>query len=196
MIEAFDLGAVGRSASRFDYAQLENMNGHFMRATDDAALYETFLKTLPYLPGGPEMAALLDDEGKRAQFRAAFPGLRERAKTLVELVDGAQYLFAQRPLAMDAKAEDILARGGRLHLKALLPELTVGFGVERGGDGGGGARLWRADRRQARHGRAAAARGADRPLNVARHLRRAQRARPRRKPRPHRRPGARLRSPA
>ena len=124
MIEAFDLGAVGRSASRFDYARLENMNGHFMRATDDAALYETFLKTLPYLPGGPEMAALLDDEGKRAQFRAAFPGLRERAKTLVELVDGAQYLFAQRPLAMDAKAEDILARGGRLHLKVLLPELT------------------------------------------------------------------------
>jgi glutamyl-tRNA synthetase len=122
MIEAFDLGAVGRSASRFDYARLENMNGHFMRATDDGALYETFLKTLPYLPGGPEMAAQLD-ERKRAQLRAAFPGLRERAKTLVELVDGAQYLFEQRPLAMDAKAEDILARG-RLHLKVLLPELT------------------------------------------------------------------------
>ena len=67
------------------------------------------------------MAAKLD-EGKRAQLRAAFPGLRERAKTLVELVDGAQYLFAQRPLAMDAKAEEVLAKGGRLHLKALLPD--------------------------------------------------------------------------
>ena len=124
MVAAFDLGAVGRSASRFDFARLENMNGHFMRATDDAALYDLFLKTLPYLQGGPEMAARLD-EGKRAQLRAAFPGLRERAKTLVELVDGAQYLFAHRPLGMDAKAEEILARGGRRHLKALLPRLTA-----------------------------------------------------------------------
>ena len=54
---------------------------------------------------------------------AAFPGLRERAKTLVELVDGAQYLFARRPLPMDAKAEEMLARGGRLHVKNLLPRL-------------------------------------------------------------------------
>jgi glutamyl-tRNA synthetase len=124
MIEAFDLDAVGRSASRFDYARLENMNGHFMRATDDSALFELFLKTLPYLSGGPEMAARLD-QPKLAQLRAAFPGLRERAKTLVELVDGAQYLFAHRPLAIDPKAEEVLAKGGRLHLKVLLPHLTA-----------------------------------------------------------------------
>jgi glutamyl-tRNA synthetase len=123
MIAAFDLPAIGRSASRFDYARLENMNGHFMRATDDGALFDIFMKTLPYLPGGPEMQAHLD-ASKRAQLRAAFPGLRERAKTLVELVDGAQYLFATRPLPMDAKAEDILAKGGRMHLKAMLPRLT------------------------------------------------------------------------
>jgi glutamyl-tRNA synthetase len=124
MIAAFDLPAIGRSASRFDYARLENMNGHFMRATDDAALYDLFLKTLPYLKGGPEMQARLD-EAKLVQLRAAFPGLRERAKTLVELVDGAEFLFAQRPLAMDAKAEEILARGGRLHARALLPRLRA-----------------------------------------------------------------------
>ncbi len=124
MIAAFDLSAVGRSASRFDYARLENMNGHFMRATDDAALFPQFPKTLPYLAGGPEMAARLD-EAKLAQLRAAFPGLRERAKTLVELVDGAQYLFAHRPLAIEPKAEDVLAKGGRLHLKMLLPRLTA-----------------------------------------------------------------------
>ena len=123
MVEAFDLGAVGRSASRFDYAKLENMNGHFMRATDNDALRTLFLNTLPYLPGGPEMAAQLD-ETKTAQLTAAFPGLRERAKTLAELVDGAQYLFAQRPLAMDAKAEEMLARGGRLHVKNLAPRLA------------------------------------------------------------------------
>jgi glutamyl-tRNA synthetase len=51
--------------------------------------------------------------------------LKERAKTLVELIDGAGFLFAARPLKMDTKAEEILARSGRLHLKSLLPRLTA-----------------------------------------------------------------------
>ena len=51
--------------------------------------------------------------------------MKERAKTLVELIDGAAFLFATRPLSMDAKAEEILARAGRLHLKNLLPRLTA-----------------------------------------------------------------------
>ena len=48
-----------------------------------------------------------------------------RAKTLVELLDGAAFLLAARPLTMDSKAEEILARSGRLHLKNLLPRLTA-----------------------------------------------------------------------
>ena len=124
MIAAFDLPAIGRSPSRFDFVKLENMNGHFMRATPDADLLEIFVKTLPYLPGGAEMAAALD-QTKRAQLAAALPGLKERAKTLVELMDGARFLFAPRPLAMEPKAEEILAAGGRAHIKALLPRLAA-----------------------------------------------------------------------
>jgi glutamyl-tRNA synthetase len=123
MIAAFDLPAIGRSPSRFDFAKLENMNGHFMRAMSDEALFAALIGTLPYLAGGPEIAAKLD-EIKRAQLAAALPGLKERAKTLVELLDGAGFLFAERPLAMDDKANDILARGGRLHLMDLLPRLA------------------------------------------------------------------------
>ncbi|MFZ1963723.1 MAG: glutamate--tRNA ligase [Roseiarcus sp.] len=122
MIAAFDLPAIGRSPSRFDFVKLENMNGHFMRATPDGELLETLVAVLPYLPGGPKIAAKLDAP-KRAQLASALPGLKERAKTLVELLDGAGFLFVERPLAMDEKAEEILARGGRLHLKALLPRL-------------------------------------------------------------------------
>jgi glutamyl-tRNA synthetase len=124
LIEAFDLPAIGRSPSRFDFVKLENMNGHFMRATPDAELLATLVAALPYLPGGPEIAAKLDDD-KRAQLAAAMSGLKERAKTLVELVDGARFLFAERPVAMEEKAEEILARGGRLHIKALLPRLEA-----------------------------------------------------------------------
>ena len=39
------------------------------------------------------------DDSRKAQLLAAMPGLKERAKTLVELADGAAFLFAERPLA-------------------------------------------------------------------------------------------------
>ena len=38
MIAAFDLPQIGRSPARFDFAKLENLNGHYIRATPDAEL--------------------------------------------------------------------------------------------------------------------------------------------------------------
>ena len=189
MIAAFDLPAIGRSPSRFDFVKLENMNGHFMRATPDDELMAISIDALPYLPGGPEIAAALDD-AKRAQLLAALPGLKERAKTLVELVDGAKFLFARRPLAIDEKAEEILARGGRLPSRgaAAAPRRRSRTGARRRIEA---AVRDYADDQGAKLGidRPAAARGGDRPLDLARHFRRAGGARPRREPRPHRRPG-------
>lgn len=124
MIEAFDLSQVHRSPARFDFAKLENINGHYMRDTDDGALLETFIATLPYLEGGAQFAAKLDDKG-RAQLAAALPGLKARAKTLNELLDGAQFLFAARPLALDAKAAQVLAAGGRERLAEIAPRLAA-----------------------------------------------------------------------
>jgi glutamyl-tRNA synthetase len=80
--------------------------------------------TLPYLPGGREIAAKLDAR-KRTQVLAAMPGLKERAKTLVELVDGMSFLFAERPLALDEKARAVLAQGGAALLAQLLPQLAA-----------------------------------------------------------------------
>ena len=165
MIAAFDLGAVGRSASRFDFARLENMNGHFMRASDDAALFEQFLKTLPYLPGGPEMAAALD-EGKRRNFAPPFRACASAprpwrswstARNICSPI--ARWRWTPRPRTSSpgrpAASEGAAAGADRR------------LGLERGGDRSGGARLWRADRRQARDGGAAVARGADRPHDIA-----------------------------
>jgi glutamyl-tRNA synthetase len=107
MISWFDIGDVNKGAARFDFAKLEALNGVHMRRMGDAELFAILIATLPYLPGGPEMAARLDEKGK-AQLLAALPGLKERAKTLVELVDGAAFLFAQRPLPVDEKASGLL----------------------------------------------------------------------------------------
>lgn len=120
MIAAFDLPQIGRSPSRFDFAKLENMSGHYMRATGDAELLDLLIATLPYLRGGPELAELLDDQ-TRAKLHAAIPGLKERSKTLQELLDGARFIFVTRPLAVDEKARAVLNSGGKDHLAALVP---------------------------------------------------------------------------
>ncbi len=124
LIEAFDLAQVHRSPARFDFVKLENMNGHFMRAMDDAELLDALVATLPYLKGGPEIAQKLDEK-KKAQLLAAMSGLKARAKTLNELLDGAQFLFAARPLPLEPKAESLLAQGGRMRLGALTPRLAA-----------------------------------------------------------------------
>src|SRR3954465_7500500 len=107
MIDAFDLSGIGRSAARFDFAKLESINGHYIRHSDDQALVTMFEGILDHAEGGEAIAAKLNDN-TRAQLLRAMPGLKERAKTLLELVKGADFIFADRPLAMEPKAEALL----------------------------------------------------------------------------------------
>lgn len=120
MVSWFEIEDVNKGAARFDFAKLEAVNGAHMRRTDDRELTTSLIDTLPYLKGGEDMLAKLDDH-KRAQLLAAMPGLKERAKTLVELADSAGYLFRQRPLDLDEKASQILAADGRKVLADVLP---------------------------------------------------------------------------
>ena len=124
MIEAFDLAHVGRSPARFDFAKLENMNGHYMRQMHNADLLAALVAAWPHLPPRDDLPSRLDAEAQK-KLLAAMPGLKERAKTLVELRDGATFLFAKRPLALDAQAEGVLEDGGRAHLAVLLARLSA-----------------------------------------------------------------------
>ena len=92
-----------------------------MRATPDSELTQILVDTLPYLPDGAELQSRLDAT-LRTKLEKAMPGLKERAKTLVELLDGAKFLYAARPLPMDAKAQEILSKG-REHLPSLIARL-------------------------------------------------------------------------
>jgi glutamyl-tRNA synthetase len=122
MVAAFDLPQIGRSPARFDFAKLESINGHYIRQSSDADLVAELERVLPHIAGGPELAAKLTP-ALRQQLIAAMPGLKERAKTLVELADAARYLFADRPIALDDKASGLLTGDARALLGDLSGEL-------------------------------------------------------------------------
>lgn len=113
MIAAFDLASVGRAAARFDFAKLENLNGHYIRHADDQSLVRMFEDVLDHVvPSRDEIKAKLN-ETTRAQLLKAMPALKERAKTLIELIDGAHFIFADRPLTPDPKAQALLTQDNR-----------------------------------------------------------------------------------
>jgi glutamyl-tRNA synthetase len=127
MIAAFELSGIGRSAARFDFAKLENLNGHYIRHADDKALVATFESVLDYVPKGAALKAKLNDT-TRVQLLQAMPSLKERAKTLLELIDNSYFIFADRPLELEPKAQALLTAEsreliGRLHsaLEAVSP---------------------------------------------------------------------------
>ena len=122
LVEWFELSDIGKSAARFDFAKLENLNGHYIRHMSDDDLLCELIAFLPYAEGGPAILAKLDN-AKRAQLKMAMAGLKERAKTLVELKNGSAFLFASRPIVMDEKAKQIMADGGISALTQLVPVL-------------------------------------------------------------------------
>jgi glutamyl-tRNA synthetase len=112
MIDAFDLSGIGRSAARFDFAKLENLNGHYIRHADDQSLVTMFEDVLAYVPNGPDLKAKLD-ETTRAQLLQAMPNLKERAKTLIDLIDSSYFIFADRPIEIEPKAAALLTAENR-----------------------------------------------------------------------------------
>lgn len=124
MIEWFDIGGINKGAARFDFRKLEAINGQYIRSGDNEALLADTMAILPEVQGETDIAARLD-ESRLRQFRDAMPGLKERAKTLVELIDGAGFIFAHQPLFLDEKAAAILDDEGRRILGALLPVLEA-----------------------------------------------------------------------
>jgi glutamyl-tRNA synthetase len=112
-VEWFDLDHVGKSPSRFDFKKLENLNGHYIREADDQRLAALIA---PRLGLSDEQTALLVK---------AMPELKPRANTLLQLADGARFLFANRPLDVDQAAAALLTSGARSLLAAAHDTLAA-----------------------------------------------------------------------
>ena len=101
-IQWFDLDAVGRAAARFDMDKLTNLNGHYIRAADDGRLTDLTVALLTETSKTPPPKEAVERLEKGIQ------GLKDRAKTIVELAENAAFYIADRPLKLNPKAAKIL----------------------------------------------------------------------------------------
>jgi glutamyl-tRNA synthetase len=125
-IEWFDVTNVNRGAARFDQAKLDNINAHYIREADDARLLALLMERLE-----PQLGHALSDI-ERERLLRAMPGLKPRAKTIVELAEKAWFYVAPRPIRPNPDAAKLLTGEAR----DLLGELAVGLN---GGDWQAGA---------------------------------------------------------
>ncbi|KQT83449.1 glutamate--tRNA ligase [Aurantimonas sp. Leaf443] len=124
MVSWFEIEDVNKGAARFDFAKLEAVSGHWIRGAQSADLVERLMVERDHLPNGQILKGA-DDATVRERLLAAMPGLKERARTLVELCESAAYLFAPRPLVLDEKAAALLDADGRTVVAELLPRLSA-----------------------------------------------------------------------
>ncbi len=117
-IDWFTLEGIGRSPSRLDFAKMENLNAHYIREADDARLVAL---TAPFIEA--KIGRALSDVEKD-RFLRSIPGFKPRVKTLIELADGALYLFAARPLALDDKAAALLTADVASQIAALTEKFA------------------------------------------------------------------------
>jgi len=155
LVRWFDIDDINKSAARFDFKKLDDLNGHYLRAEPDEALLAGIRGLLPHLdfealraiPADPkapvrsdialaaeaaqqvpaaktgaDLARLFGEAGWD-KLAAALPSLKERAKTLAELVAQALFILAARPLRLDDKAQKLMDDEAHAILKALAPRL-------------------------------------------------------------------------
>ncbi|MGB8840198.1 MAG: glutamate--tRNA ligase [Aliidongia sp.] len=116
-IEWFDLPGIGRSPARLDFAKLDNLNGHYLRAADAARLVALIAPRLK------SESAL--SEVQNARLLAGMDGLKARAKTLEELARNAAFYVAVRPLALDDKALALATPDARRLVAQLAESLAA-----------------------------------------------------------------------
>jgi glutamyl-tRNA synthetase len=114
-IRLFDVDGVGRAASRMDYAKLTHLNAVYLRQADNNRLTTDVTVRLG-----------VEDEAKMARIAALMPGLKERARTVVELAESARFLTLDIPLDFDAKAGALLTGEARAMLGEIASALESG----------------------------------------------------------------------
>jgi len=115
--EWFDLDGIRKSPAQFDLKKLENICGQHIAVADDAALRQECEAYLA-AAGLPALTRQQSEGLERAMYC-----LKERAKTLPELIEKAHFVITSRPISPDEKAAGNLDPVSRGILNELTPQL-------------------------------------------------------------------------
>ncbi|MBL4906297.1 MAG: glutamate--tRNA ligase [Sneathiella sp.] len=118
-IEWFNLENIGKSASRFDFTKLENLNGTYIREADDKYLTSLIVPLLA------EKTGVSVTSHHVTMIEKAMNGLKERAKSVLSLADSSIFLITERPLSLDEKAKKLLTADASAILVRLADKLEV-----------------------------------------------------------------------
>ena len=117
-IKWFNLENIGKSPARMDFKKLDNLNGHYIRETHNDALAAEVLSTLAR-ETPPRVLSMIG----RQRLLEAMPSLKERAKTLVDLAQAAEFLYSNGPQTLDQPAQKLLQET-RATIAKLIPILS------------------------------------------------------------------------
>ncbi len=123
-ISWFDLPAIGKAAARFDFDKLASLNADHMRRTGDGELLAALEEILPQTDFAEQYQNRMTAQN-RERLLKLMPGLKERAKTLVEIAGSALFAVAERTLHLDEKASALLTDEARQLLANLRPQLAA-----------------------------------------------------------------------
>ncbi|MGR3572860.1 glutamate--tRNA ligase [Brevirhabdus sp.] len=115
----FDLDGIGKSPARLDFKKLDHVSGLHIAAADDAALLKEIEAFLAITEAPPLTTP------QRDGLLTAMPSLKERAKTIPELLEKARFVLASRPLELDEKSAKSLDPVSRGILAQLTPHLQT-----------------------------------------------------------------------
>lgn len=122
MIKWFGFSGIGKGAARFDLAKLNAVNAHYIRASDEEDLLNATKTVLKEIENGETILQNLSKDDF-SRLNKALPALKERAKTLVELIENASFIYNSRPLTMDEKAAKLLSEDIKPVLSKLAEDL-------------------------------------------------------------------------
>jgi glutamyl-tRNA synthetase len=121
MIDWFGFDGMNKAAARFDFAKLDATNAHYIREMDDELLLDYMESNSNELDGAGFIFERLN-EVTRPMLIRAMPALKERAKTLISLAQGATFVVESLPLPMDEKAKALLDEDGLAVVRGIYPE--------------------------------------------------------------------------
>jgi glutamyl-tRNA synthetase len=116
----FNLEHIGKSPARMDFKKLDNLNGHYIRERNDESLTTEIVQAL-----ARQQPPRTIDQSTRERLTKAMPGLKDRAKTLVELVQAADFLYTDGPRTLDQAANKLLPVKARTIIAKVLPVLNA-----------------------------------------------------------------------